>query len=251
MYHAIGRGNVFARHPAGWKDSIDPPSTVIAFAQTSKTKYPVLLPASLVFDQKLIVISRTDLEHFALLCSSIHYIWAHSRGGSGMRTDAVYTPSDIYETLPMPGGAGDALETIGAAYDTHRREMLRVGQIGLTQLYNRFHDPDTVAREIAELRTLHHRLDQAVATAYGWTDLDLGHAFYAVPYLPENDRIRFTISEPARLEVLRRLSRLNRERWQAEQDAAGTVPGSPTAPGALPRPRLELVSSPGQPDLFN
>ena len=69
-----------------------------------------------------------------------------------------------------------------------------------------------------------------------------------MPYLPENDRIRFTISEPARLEVLRRLSRLNRERCQAEQDAANAV----TAPRMTSngRPHLTLVAPPQQPDLF-
>ena len=72
-----------------------------------------------------------------------------------------------------------------------------------------------------------------------------------MPFLPENDRIRFTISETARLEVLRRLSRLNRERWQAEQDAAGGVSGSPAASSASVQPGLELVSPPGQPDLFD
>ncbi len=107
--------------------------------------------------------------------------------------------------------------------------------IGLTNLYNRCHDPNNSDCRIVEVRELQRSLDLAVRNAYGWTDLDLGHGFHAVPYLPENDRMRFTISEPARLEVLRRLSKLNRERWQAEQDAgceamlcAGAVDSQPT-----------------------
>ena len=35
-----------------------------------------------------------------------------------------------------------------------------------------------------------------------------------------NDNIRFTISEPARIEVLKRLAKLNKERWE-EEEAAG------------------------------
>ena len=34
-----------------------------------------------------------------------------------------------------------------------------------------------------------------------------------------NDNIRFTISESARIEVLKRLAKLNKERW--EEEAAG------------------------------
>ena len=59
-------------------------------------------------------------------------------------------------------------------------------------------------------------MDAAVACAYGWGDLELEHDFHEVPYLPENDRVRFTISEAARVEVLRRLSALNRQRYKEE-----------------------------------
>ena len=49
--------------------------------------------------------------------------------------------------------------------------------------------------------------------------LDLGHGFHEVPYLPSNDNLRYTISEPARLEILSRLSSLNRLRWEEEEKA--------------------------------
>ena len=74
--------------------------------------------------------------------------------------------------------------------------------------------------------------------AYGWTDIDLGHGFHSVPYLPENDRLRYTLCEEARLTVLSRLARLNRERWQAEQDAlaeAAAQQAATAAPGPVAR----------------
>jgi hypothetical protein len=50
-----------------------------------------------------------------------------------------------------------------------------------------------------------------VPAAYGWTDLNLDHGFH------ENRQgIRFTISEPARREVLQRLLKLNHERCAEE-----------------------------------
>ncbi len=62
---------------------------------------------------------------------------------------------------------------------------------------------------ICKLRRLHQEMDEMVLKAYGWEDLDLAHDFYEVDYLPENDRIRYTITPAARKEVLKRLLKLN------------------------------------------
>jgi hypothetical protein len=44
----------------------------------------------------------------------------------------------------------------------------------------------------------------------------LEHGFHLVDYLPEGRNLRYTICESARLEVLRRLSELNRQRYEEE-----------------------------------
>ena len=69
------------------------------------------------------------------------------------------------------------------------------------------------------MRRLQRAIDETVRDAYGWTGLDLAHAFREVPYLPPNDNLRYTISEPSRLEILSRLSTLNRLRWEEEEKA--------------------------------
>jgi hypothetical protein len=100
------------------------------------------------------------------------------------------------------------------------------------------------AREgILFLRALHHDLDQAVLAAYGWHQpgpdgpaLDLGHAFHEVETLPENDRIRFTISPEARKELLKRLLKLNHER-AAEEKAK--IPATTTKTGKAQREKKE------------
>lgn len=90
---------------------------------------------------------------------------------------------------------------------------------GLTKLYNHFHSDTKSDLCIESLRALQREMDAAVAYAYGWDDIDLGHDFHEVSYLPENDRVRFTISESARTEVLRRLSALNRQQYERELEA--------------------------------
>jgi hypothetical protein len=88
-------------------------------------------------------------------------------------------------------------------------------QEGLTKTYNRFHDRGEQSADIARLRALHEEMDQAVAAAYGWSDLDLGHGFHAT-----KQGERYTLSEPARRTVLDRLLALNHQRY-AEEVKAG------------------------------
>ena len=74
--------------------------------------------------------------------------------------------------------------------------------------------------------------------------LDLGHDFHAIETLPENDRVRYTISPAARKEVLRRLLALNHERAAAE--AAQAAAAKPQKK----RSKTEESSVPDQPSLF-
>jgi hypothetical protein len=87
-------------------------------------------------------------------------------------------------------------------------------------------------RQIAELRRLHVEMDTAVLEAYGWAfgsaqapAIHLRHDFYEVDYLPENDRVRYTLHPEARKEVLKRLLALNHA-LHAEEEAAKTKPNA-------------------------
>lgn len=73
---------------------------------------------------------------------------------------------------------------------------------------------------IVKLRQLHVEMDNAVLEAYGWQDVQLRHDFYEVDYLPENDRVRYTIHPEARKEILKRLLELN-HKIHEEEVAAG------------------------------
>jgi len=149
-----------------------------------------------------------------------------------MKRDLRYTPSDCFETFPFPlilhpnWQKNDflnlfvvTLERIGKQYHMMRMNIMQSRQIGLTNLYNFFHNSEVIDDDIDELRQLHIKMDEAVKSAYKWDDIDLGHDFHEVSYLPKNDRIRFTVSEEARLEILKRLLDLNEERYQQEVEA--------------------------------
>jgi methylase of polypeptide subunit release factors len=251
LYHAIGRGHPFARHPEGWDGlATNALPSVLAYALVSKHWSLSLMPNTAVFTHMLGVNATQSSGELALMQSLIHTEWARKMASS-LETRLRYTPSDIYETFPFPAGGTDQLAHIGEAYHALRASIMQAEQIGLTDLYNRFHDPACTDAPIAALRDLHRQIDEAVLAAYGWTDIPLGHGFHAVPYLPENDRIRYTIAEEARLEILRRLARLNRERYEQEQAEAerqaAAIPKRPKrTPAKRGRPRLTVI----QGDLF-
>ena len=163
-----------------------------------------------MYNEKTVVFADCP---FTLMQSNIHEAWARGYS-STLRTDMQYTPSDCFETFPFPDNLV-GLDAIGQRYHDHRRQIMLSRKEGLTKTYNRFHDPDETSADIQKLRQLHVEMDQAVAAAYGWADLDLGHGFHQT-----KQGLRYTISEPARREVLGRLLKLNHERY-AEEVAKG------------------------------
>jgi hypothetical protein len=190
---------------------------VLVIALTSRTVAFEFIKTGIVFSHATIVLTFDSNAIFALLLSTIHTEWAREHGSS-MKGDARYTPSDCFETFPFPDTRNpipDTLSPIGEQYHEHRRQVMLARQEGLTKTYNRFHDPEERAEDIATLRRLHTEMDAAVAAAYGWHDLDLEHGFHAT-----KQGTRYTISEAARREVLDRLLALNHERY-AEEVAAG------------------------------
>ncbi|MBD0403241.1 DNA methyltransferase [Flammeovirga sp. EKP202] len=156
------------------------------------------------------------------------------------------------------------LEQLGEDYYNKRSRFMLSFGLGLTKTYNQFHNKDlqlevvnqkkkdfekVYGKEtwnlynhlenkkegkvsyqeavalIEELRQLHVHMDQAVLEAYGWRDIQPRHDFYEVEYLPENDRVRYTIHPDARKEVLKRLLLLNHEIHEKEV-AEGLVKGA-------------------------
>lgn len=169
----------------------------------------VLVDSNWVYAHRCAVFPLPYHSTFAILQSIIHEVWAR-KYSSTLETRLNYSPSDCFETFPFPDDLL-VLEQPGSVYYEYRQQVMLTRQEGLTVTYNRFHNPKEKASDIARLRELHVEMDNAVAAAYGWGDLDLGHGFHETP-----QGIRYTITEEARGEVLRRLLRLNHERYEEE-----------------------------------
>lgn len=196
---------------------------VLAIAGVTKHLCVSRVSTDAVYNHEVKILFFEGFRELAVLQSTLHDVWARWRAGTLGAATLRYSTTSTLETWPMPRLSTE-LEEIGRLYVNLRDDIRMNDSIGLTDIYNQFHAPDNNHRRIVELRDLHRQMDLAVMRAYGWEDVELGHDFHEVPYLPENDRTRFTLSERARLEVLRRLAELNRERC-AEEIAAGLHAG--------------------------
>jgi hypothetical protein len=210
----------------------------------SNSKYLVFrfLSGHTILNQKTKIIFAEEYSVFAILQSTIHDVWARWRSGSRGAGSIAYSTSKALATFPMPEYVNnDALDGAGVAYSESRQAAFEALSVGPTQFYNRFHTDTERDPYFERLRILQRDMDAAVARAYGWHDLDLEHSFHEVSYLPENDQVRFTISEAARVEVLRRLSELNHQRY--EEDVALGLRADATPRNSTRVPRAGRASS--------
>lgn len=241
------------------------------FAMAAPSKYLALceFPTDIVFTHAVRVLTSERWDVFTIVQSSLHEQWARKYSGA-LETRLRYSPSDCFDTFPFPRGFWQEHDPVlwskGEQYHAERRGVMLVTGVGLTDIYNLFHNPNLSPPVVAkvskkseaeaqrgyegllELRRLHRELDIAVRDAYGWQDLDLGHDFHEVETLPENDRVRYTISPAARKEVLRRLLALNHER-AAEEAAAAEAAAAAAKPRRASRKREPVPAASG--DLFD
>lgn len=237
----------FGALASGLYDGIEHLPHCFAAARTTKHLNFSALPADMIFSDAVYVFTTDRWDLYAVVQSTIHEIWARKYSGA-LKQDLRYSPSKCFDTFPFPVGMmavnplaahpSPELAAIGEQYHEYRRALMRGLWLGLTDIYNLFHDPevsserraasggksknlaklekhlaarpgsptlDAAIAAIEELRRLHVELDHAVLAAYGWPDLALAHDFRDVETLPENDRLRYTLSPETRKELLARL----------------------------------------------
>jgi hypothetical protein len=89
--------------------------------------------------------------------------------------------------------------------------------VGLTAIYNCFHNPRDQSTEVQMMRRLQSQIDRSILDSYGWTDIDESATF--VPEWSDESGegpMHFTWPVETRDEVLARLLILNEERAREE-----------------------------------
>jgi hypothetical protein len=186
----------------------------IATVETAKHRVFTFVPADVLPDNMLIAIGSDNAFTLGVLQSRTHQAWfLGACGWLGVGNDPRYNETQVFDPFPFPAtttAQRAKIAAIAEELDAHRKARLAAhGHLTLTALYNTLallrtgvplgpaerdtHD----AGQVSILRTLHDRLDAAVAAAYGWS-ADLPDA-----------------------EIVSRIVALNAER--VAEEAAGTV----------------------------
>lgn len=192
---------------------------VLVCSMVSKYLNFSFYPSNIVFMHMLCVFAFDDFIHFSILNSNIHNEWAWKYSSTFGSNTLTYSLTDCFLTYPFPfvdANHEKLLIKIGKEYLICRNKLMTNFMIGLTKVYNIFHsfDPEVsevIKNDIKQLRNLQIELDNIVLNLYNYSDINLRHDFYEVDYLPENDRVRFTIHPDARKEILKRLLELNQK----------------------------------------
>jgi hypothetical protein len=189
-----------------------------------------IIPADVIPTEQVVILRFQSLGQFATLQSRPHEVWARFFA-STLEDRLRYTPSDCFETFPLPKGfeTSPTLAAAGQAYHDHRAELMVARDEGMTKTYNRFQDPDERSKDIVRLRELHAEMDRAVLRAYGWNDLaERAEPIFLDETNEEDHTYQGRLFGPSdfRDEVLARLLALNADRAAAE-NAAGLTPALP------------------------
>jgi hypothetical protein len=157
----------------------------VATVETAKHRIFTFLPAEIAPDNKLIVIASADAFVLGILQSRQHVTWMMAQGNwLGIGNDPVYAKTQAFDPFPFPPATvahRAEIAAIAEELDAHRKARFAAfPHLTLTNLYNvlaavRAGRPLTAAErdihdagQVSILRTLHDRLDEAVAAAYGW-----------------------------------------------------------------------------------
>lgn len=198
---------------------------VLVIARVGQQAAFTFLASGTVFSEQLIVFPLSTHAAFCALQSRPHEIWARFFGSS-LEDRLRYTPSDCFETFPLPENweTHPAIEAAGRAYYDFRAALMIRNDEGLTKTYNRFHDPDESDPDILELRRLHAAMDRAVLDAYGWTDIPTDCEFLLDYEIDEEEWSprkkkpwRYRWPDEVHDEVLARLLELNAQRAREER----------------------------------
>ena len=209
---------------------------VLSLCRVTKFLTPTVVKSDWICSIETAIFAMPTMLGLSLLQNSIYELWVREFT-STLETRLRFSPTDCFETFPFPAFSAE-LEAIGNNYYLQRQAIAMSRHEGLTKIYNRFHNPLEASSDIAELRRLHTDMDQAVASAYGWQNLELDHGFHQT-----KQGIRYTISEAARREVLDRLLTLNHQRHAKEQAEKASMPISALAKrGRKPKTTDEQIT---------
>ncbi|HBN9610488.1 Eco57I restriction-modification methylase domain-containing protein [Pseudomonas aeruginosa] len=220
--------------------------TFVAFSKV--TKYPICMPApsDWIYTNKVLLIEKRRSDFHAVCLSSLFRKWVEAFSGGKLEGRLQISITESVSKYPLPTlKVSDEGEFAAATFNKLAVQYSSENECGLTDVMNAVHTPTNSDTTVVELRNLLVTVDAQVVAAYGWTDIELTYDFRSFAGGSVNDPWRWALSEDASVELMRRLTELNRQRF----DELSQAPAHALSPAKRGR-RSKAASSVRLDDLF-
>lgn len=223
----IGRWWQFWNHRAELMRRLRKHETFIAFSKV--TKYPICMPApsDWIYTNKVLLIEENRADFYAICLSCLFRGWVEVFSGGKLEGRLQISITESVVKYPLPSlEVSDEGKSAAAAFNKLAVQYSSENECGLTGVMNAVHTPTNANTTVVKLRNLLTTVDAQVATAYGWTDIDVTYDFREFAGGSVNDPWRWALSEEVSTELMRRLTELNRQRFEEFSQAQANAPCS-------------------------
>lgn len=241
----IDRWWQFWNHRADLMRRIRQRERFIAFSKVTKHPISLLAPSDWIYTNKVVLIGIERGDLFPICLSTPFRSWLETYSGAGLGVTLQLSISESIAKFPQPMLAVSQ-EGVDAAlrFNDIAVTWSADHECGLTDLMNAVHSRENYDPRIIELRALLETIDKHVATAFGWTDLDVCYDFHELNATSGSAQWRYSISEHTREELLRRLVALNKAKHEEDLETAIAVGKSGRGKGRGRRSRSKSTSVP-------
>lgn len=242
----IDRWWQFWNHRADLMRRLRKRKTFVAFSKV--TKYPICMPApsDWIYTNKVLLIEESRSDFHAICLSSLFRGWVEAFSGGKLEGRLQISITESVNKYPLPTlTVSDEGVSAAADFNNLAVKYSSENECGLTDVMNAVHTPSNEDPTVVELRDLLATVDAQVVAAYGWTDLEIIYDFRHFTGGSANDPWRWAPSEEVSVELMHRLTVLNRQRFEE----LSLVPANEPSPAKRGR-RSKVASDPSVTDLF-
>ena len=235
----IDRWWQFWNHRADGMRVLREQDSFVAFPKAAKYPFCILAPSDWIYTNKVVLLQQARPDIYAICLSSLFRVWLYAFSVRSLGADPKTIQLSISEavsTFPLPiAEVSNSGRRAASGFYRAMTGWVASGGDGLTAFLNLVNDPGCSDQSVIDARAHLEQVDKAVADVYGWDDLDMTMGFQPYPASTESDPWRWALSQDSAGELMRRMTALNRQRFEAEQ-ATRMTPKPKASGGSRSRP---------------
>ncbi|WP_316227962.1 Eco57I restriction-modification methylase domain-containing protein [Bradyrhizobium sp. SZCCHNR3015] len=182
----------------------------VVFSKNTTFPFCMLAPTKWIYTNKVVLIGIERGDELAICLSSFFRLWLEAYSGGRLRGWLTISINESIAKFPLPVDrvsktAVDAAEK----FNELLVDWAKRNDVGVTAAISALHSQDCVDEHISRLRELLSTIDNAVAEAFEWTDIDLAKSFFPSDDPTTSVPTKYDISRSAKAVCLDRLLALN------------------------------------------